>query len=124
MHDCSEAPRLRDDLTDEEKELCSATARFDAIIENLLEKLFTMIDTFGSNPSLNSHNTRQNLTKPRQKNMEELVMEHGIVTLMRSLLKHCSTAIYDVGLFKNGVIKLFSEDTDVLFQLPATYFDR
>lgn len=92
LHDCSEAVYLRDDLTEEEKELCAATARFDSIVDNLLGKLFSMIDIFGSNPN----QTRQNLTKSSKKNVEETVLERGFVAIIKTLLKKCSLEIYEV----------------------------
>lgn len=95
ISDCSEAVYLRDDLTEEEKELCAATARFDGIIDSLLGKLFSMIEIFGSNPN----NTRQNLTKLTKKNIEETVMERGIIAVVKTLLKKCSPEIYDVSAF-------------------------
>uniref|UniRef100_A0A1I7RNY6 Proteasome activator complex subunit 4 n=1 Tax=Bursaphelenchus xylophilus TaxID=6326 RepID=A0A1I7RNY6_BURXY len=95
VHDCSEAIYIRDDLTEEEKELCAATARFDPFVDQLLERLFNMLEVFGNNPGVNAHNTRLNLTKPRQKSVEEMVLERGIGGVIRSLLKNCSVAIYE-----------------------------
>jgi proteasome activator subunit 4 len=93
VSDCSEAVHLRDDLTEEEKELCSATARFDSIVDSLLGKMFSMIEIFGTNPA---NNTRANLTKLTRKNIEEVVMERGIVAIIKTLLKNCSSEIYNV----------------------------
>lgn len=36
--DCSDAIHIRNDLTDEERELCSATANFDSLIDQLTDK--------------------------------------------------------------------------------------
>lgn len=95
IYDCSEAPYLRDDLSEEEKELCAATARFDSIVDSLLGKMFTMMDVFGTNPN----HTRQNLTKISKKNVEEAILERGIVSVIKTLLKHCSLEIYNVRFF-------------------------
>ncbi|EGT45215.1 hypothetical protein CAEBREN_17785 [Caenorhabditis brenneri] len=45
--DCSEAVHIRCDLTEDEKELCSATANFDSIISMLMDRMFDMLVAVG-----------------------------------------------------------------------------
>lgn len=92
--DCSEAVHVCDDLTDEEKELCSATSYFDLIIENLLNRLFSILDILAESPQ----NNRQNLTGNSEKNDEEVMIQKGVLSIMHFLLKQCSMEIYEVGM--------------------------
>ncbi|KAI1720671.1 proteasome-substrate-size regulator, mid region domain-containing protein [Ditylenchus destructor] len=93
--DCSEAPLVRDDLTEEEKELCSATAVFDTFVEQLVNKIFSMIEMLGNSSQLPHHGGRHNLTKLKAKSMEEVVIEKGVLTVFKALIRNCNSAIYE-----------------------------
>lgn len=91
--DCSDAPSERNDLTEEERELCSATAGFEGIIDQVLQKCYSVIETYGS--VFNPANTRQfSMEHSVQKSTEELLSERGLYVIFRSLTKNCSTQIY------------------------------
>jgi proteasome activator subunit 4 len=91
--DCSDAPSERSDLTEEERELCSATAGFEGIIDQVLQKCYSVIETYGS--VFNPANTRQfSMEHSVQKSTEELLSERGLYVIFRSLTKNCSTQIY------------------------------
>ncbi|CAK5017318.1 unnamed protein product [Meloidogyne enterolobii] len=90
--DCSQAPLDCKDLTPEEEELCSETASFELFVEELMRKIFSMIVLLGSSVS-----DRQDLTSTKSagKNMEEMVMEKGVLLVFRSLVRNCSSAFYN-----------------------------
>jgi proteasome activator subunit 4 len=91
--DCSDAPLVREDLTEEERELCSATASLEGIIDQVLQKCYSVIETYGS--VFNPANTRQfSMEHSVQKSTEELLSERGLYVIFRSLTKNCSTQIY------------------------------
>ncbi|KAL7079669.1 hypothetical protein ACQ4LE_001115 [Meloidogyne hapla] len=90
--DCSQAPLQCKDLTPEETDLCSETASFEFFVEELMRKIFSMIVLLGSSVS-----DRQDLasTKSAGKNMEELVIEKGVLLVFRSLVRNCSSSFYN-----------------------------
>ncbi|VDM97531.1 unnamed protein product [Thelazia callipaeda] len=99
--DCSEAVYLRNDLTEEEKEVCSATANFETIVENLMDKLIEIIHTFTGGAPIVSTIQGSLIAKTQSKlSVEEAVIKRGIFSVFRSLLENCSTSIYKIAVNK------------------------
>uniref|UniRef100_A0A915MZF0 Proteasome activator Blm10 mid region domain-containing protein n=1 Tax=Meloidogyne javanica TaxID=6303 RepID=A0A915MZF0_MELJA len=90
--DCSQAPLVCRDLSPEEEQLCAKTASFELFVEELMRKIFSMIDFLG-----NSVTDRHDLasTKNVGKNMEESVIENGVLIIFRSLVRNCSSTFYN-----------------------------
>jgi hypothetical protein len=91
--DCSQASLQCKDLTNEEIDLCSETASFEFFIDELMRKIFSMLQLLGSNVS-----ERQDLvsTKTCGKNVEEIVIEKGVLIVFRSLVRNCSSVFFNV----------------------------
>ena len=106
--DCSQAPLQCKDLTDEEIELCSATASFDCFIDQLMCRIFSMIEMLGTGAS-----ERHSLTATKgggAKNVEEYVIEKGVLTVFRALVRNCSSAFYKVIITNNHLtFNIFSK---------------
>ncbi|XP_062621766.1 LOW QUALITY PROTEIN: proteasome activator complex subunit 4B-like [Saccostrea cucullata] len=87
--DCSEAVFIRDDLSDEEKELCSATAQFEDFVLLFLDRVFALIE-----------NSTQEHTHgdPTRLNPEQTMMEVALSSTFTSVLLQCSTPIYESAL--------------------------
>ncbi|GAB1609586.1 proteasome activator complex subunit 4-like [Argonauta hians] len=88
--DCSSALFLRDDLTDTEKELCSASSHFEDFVLQFMNKCFSLIE--------NSTQTEQ----PHQGasgadcsfNPEQSWLEIGLSSTFTAILQQCSTPIF------------------------------
>jgi hypothetical protein len=83
-------------LTKEEEELCSATASFDCFIDQLMTRIFSMIELLGSGAS---ERHALSTTKGGARNMEEFVIEKGVLTVFRALIRNSNSAFYNVRLF-------------------------
>uniref|UniRef100_A0A7E4VS87 Proteasome activator complex subunit 4 n=1 Tax=Panagrellus redivivus TaxID=6233 RepID=A0A7E4VS87_PANRE len=92
--DCSEAPLFVDDLTEEERELCSATAGFEELIDQMCAKLFSVIESYGSACNPATMETQFSMQHVISKSTEESISERGLYLVIRSLTRNCSTAIF------------------------------
>jgi len=95
--DCSEAPLARDDLTEEEKQLCSATAQFDSLVDALMQKTHAILYSLAHPPMILSdgHGGRPHSAKARARSAEEVVIERGVLTVYKALARNCSSQVYD-----------------------------
>lgn len=87
--DCSEAVFVRDDLNEEEKELCSATAQFEDFVLLFLDRVFALIE---SSTQEHTHGD------PARLNPEQTMMEVALSSTFTSVLLQCSTPIYEAAL--------------------------
>ncbi|XP_062510278.1 proteasome activator complex subunit 4-like [Corticium candelabrum] len=93
--DCSKTPQLRNDLTDAEKEVCSATAQFEEFIVLLLDRCFALIE----NCSLEQAAQTDRQTETRQASQEQL-MGSGLGSTLQSVFCQCSPELFQVALEK------------------------
>ncbi|VDO10067.1 unnamed protein product [Brugia timori] len=99
--DCSEAIHVRNDLTEEEQEVCSATANFETIVQNLLDKMIEIIHVFtGGAPAVTTVQGSLGAKSQSKLSVEETVIKRGIFSVFRALLGNCSTPIYKIAIDK------------------------
>ncbi|KAK7103315.1 proteasome activator complex subunit 4B-like [Littorina saxatilis] len=89
--DCSEAPQVRSDLTEQEKELCSATAQFEDFVLEFLTRIMLMIE--------NSHQDAPSGVLDRL-TAEQSMQEVGLASTVTSVLQQCSKPIFMSALHK------------------------
>lgn len=58
-----------------------------------------MIEMLGNSPQVLHTVNRQNLTKVGGKNLEEIIIERGIVTVFKALVRNTNSVVYEVGFF-------------------------
>ncbi|KAL3074330.1 hypothetical protein niasHS_015160 [Heterodera schachtii] len=93
IDDCSQERLTREDLTEEEKELCSETASFDCFINQLMEKVFGMIEMLGSSAPTDRHSLTKNDLRSAG-SLEEKVIQQGTVSVFCTLLSNCSASFF------------------------------
>nr|XP_055026346.1 proteasome activator complex subunit 4A [Misgurnus anguillicaudatus] len=91
--DCSSAIRARDDLTQVEKELCSASAEFEDFVLQFIDRCFALID------SSTLEQTREEMETEKMTQLESLV-ELGLSSTFNTILTQCSAEIFKVALGK------------------------
>ncbi|GMT08718.1 hypothetical protein PFISCL1PPCAC_15 [Pristionchus fissidentatus] len=90
--DCSEAVHLRDDLTEDEKEVCSATANFEGLVCGIMDKIMGLLDWGANGASSCGHGS---LAKNSHKfNIEEHVLHDGVRMVYKGIVMNSSTEIY------------------------------
>ncbi|EYB92924.1 hypothetical protein Y032_0188g1139 [Ancylostoma ceylanicum] len=92
--DCSEAVLLRSDLTDDEKELCSATANFDSIIAMFMDKLLSMMVEYGEAAAFTGAHT--NINAKTKANMDDHILHRGTISVFKGICRNSSTELYKV----------------------------
>ncbi|XP_076868497.1 proteasome activator complex subunit 4A isoform X2 [Brachyhypopomus gauderio] len=90
--DCSSAPRERDDLTQVEKELCSASAEFEDFVLQFMDRCFALIE--------NSTLEQTRAEMETEKTHVESLVELGLSSTFSTILTQCSMEIFLVALQK------------------------
>uniref|UniRef100_A0A8C9TJ04 Proteasome activator subunit 4 n=1 Tax=Scleropages formosus TaxID=113540 RepID=A0A8C9TJ04_SCLFO len=103
--DCSSALQERSDLTEVERELCSASAEFEDFVLQFMDKCFALID------SSTLEQTRGEFETEKMTHLESLV-ELGLSSTFSTILTQCSLDI-----FKVALQKVFSYATSNIFEM-------
>ncbi|XP_035261773.1 proteasome activator complex subunit 4B isoform X1 [Anguilla anguilla] len=91
--DCSAALHERDNLTEMERELCSASAEFEDFVVQFIDRCFALIE------SSTLEHTREELEMEKMTHLESLV-ELGLSSTFSTILTQCSMDIFKVALEK------------------------
>uniref|UniRef100_A0A8B9T6E1 Proteasome activator subunit 4 n=1 Tax=Anas platyrhynchos TaxID=8839 RepID=A0A8B9T6E1_ANAPL len=91
--DCSSVLQERDDLTEVERELCSATAEFEDFVLQFMDRCFGLIE------SSTLEQTREETETEKMTHLESLV-ELGLSSTFSTILTQCSKDIFKVALEK------------------------
>ncbi|VDI21300.1 proteasome activator subunit 4 [Mytilus galloprovincialis] len=83
--DCSDALHLRNDLTENERELCSATAQFEDFVLQFMDRVLGLIENSAQE---HIHGDVSKL------NPEQRMLEVGLSSTFTSVLQQCSSAIF------------------------------
>ncbi|TKS85439.1 Proteasome activator complex subunit 4A [Collichthys lucidus] len=91
--DCSSALHERTDLTEVEREMCSASAEFEDFVLQFMDRCFALID------SSTLEQTREETETEKMTHLESLV-ELGLSSTFSTILTQCSLDIFKVALDK------------------------
>uniref|UniRef100_A0A8D2L1E2 Proteasome activator subunit 4 n=1 Tax=Varanus komodoensis TaxID=61221 RepID=A0A8D2L1E2_VARKO len=91
--DCSSIPQERNNLTEVERELCSATAEFEDFVLQFMDRCFGLIE------SSTLEQTREETETEKMTHLESLV-ELGLSSTFSTILTQCSKEIFKVALEK------------------------
>uniref|UniRef100_A0A8B9PYW3 Proteasome activator subunit 4 n=1 Tax=Apteryx owenii TaxID=8824 RepID=A0A8B9PYW3_APTOW len=91
--DCSSVLQERDDLSEVERELCSATAEFEDFVLQFMDRCFGLIE------SSTLEQTREETETEKMTHLESLV-ELGLSSTFSTILTQCSKDIFQVALEK------------------------
>ncbi|KAM9803831.1 proteasome activator complex subunit 4A [Neosynchiropus ocellatus] len=91
--DCSSALNERTDLTEVEREMCSASAEFEDFVLQFMDRCFALID------SSTLEQTREETETEKMTHVESLV-ELGLSSTFSTILTQCSLDIFKVALDK------------------------
>lgn len=96
--DCSEAVHTRCDLTEDEKELCSATANFDPIISMLMDRMIEMLVACGQTAATTS--THGSIAAKTGNNIEDQILHRGTLSVFKGICRNSSTEIFTIAMNK------------------------
>uniref|UniRef100_A0A8D3D7I1 Proteasome activator subunit 4 n=1 Tax=Scophthalmus maximus TaxID=52904 RepID=A0A8D3D7I1_SCOMX len=102
--DCSSALHERTDLTEVEREMCSASAEFEDFVLQFMDRCFALID------SSTLEQTREETETEKMTHLESLV-ELGLSSTFSTILTQCSLDI-----FKVALVKVFNFATTNIFE--------
>ncbi|XP_063047941.1 proteasome activator complex subunit 4A [Engraulis encrasicolus] len=91
--DCSSVVHERHDLTQVEREMCSASAEFEDFVLQFMDRCFALID------SSSAEVTREEVETEKMTHLESLV-ELGLSSTFSTILTQCSMDIFQVALEK------------------------
>lgn len=89
--DCSDAVHLRNDLTDNERELCSATAQFEDFVIQFMDRVLALIEN-SAQEHIHGIGDTSNL------NPEQRMLEVALSSTFTSVLQQCSSTIFQSAL--------------------------
>ncbi|CAD6193666.1 unnamed protein product [Caenorhabditis auriculariae] len=95
--DCSEAVHLRDDLTEDERELCSATANLENILYTIMQRMIEMLVDCGHTSSTTSAHGSINI---KNTNIEDSILHRGTVSVFKGICRNSSTQMFEMAIGK------------------------